>query len=399
MRSFTLHLKSKHAPKLTPEQEENLDAAAAAGPRPRRQDHGSSRARISSGGICATRRPTTFRASAPSPTDDFADTADGPTVLPGAYTVALQYGSTTLRAPLTVRLDPRLHPAAGRPGGAARARKADPRQSIDRLDRAIAAAMDASAKLPPAKRAAANDARLRRWCMLDIHSSEADVMHDTKIREQLAFLLNSLEGAYARPTAAEYATYKDLDALATAGEARLKSSTAQPAPGITVRVRRCVAALQADLVRAMLRVELDEELRIEGHRAVGCDVELDHPALDAVGIELIVPRAVERVREVDAPPVAADLDHLRAAVERRRRIRRMRRAPHDAADVDRADELRMERIAHVVLAHLAGAPARRVEVAVVEREIDVAQQRRHGREALEQIGQLRRDRPAPPESR
>ena len=89
--------------------------------------------------------------------------------------------------------------------------------------------MDASAKLPPAARAAANDA-VAAMVMLDVHSSEADVMHGTKIREQLAFLLNSLEAAYARPTAAEYATFKDLDALATAGEARLKNPTAQAAP-------------------------------------------------------------------------------------------------------------------------------------------------------------------------
>jgi hypothetical protein len=43
-------------------------------------------------------------------------------------------------------------------------------------------------------------------------------------------LLNSLELAYARPTAAQYATFKDLDALATAGEARLKNLTGQSAP-------------------------------------------------------------------------------------------------------------------------------------------------------------------------
>ncbi|MBV9233166.1 MAG: hypothetical protein JO030_03925 [Candidatus Eremiobacteraeota bacterium] len=56
-----------------------------------------------------------------------------------------------------------------------------------------------------------------------MHSSEADVVHPTKIREQLGFLLNSLEGAYQRPTAAEIAAYHDLDALATAGEQRLQA--------------------------------------------------------------------------------------------------------------------------------------------------------------------------------
>jgi hypothetical protein len=49
-------------------------------------------------------------------------------------------------------------------------------------------------------------------------------MHGTRVREQLAFLLNSLENSYAKPTAAEYDTYHDLSALATAGEARLKGT-------------------------------------------------------------------------------------------------------------------------------------------------------------------------------
>jgi hypothetical protein len=36
-------------------------------------------------------------------------------------------------------------------------------------------------------------------------------------------LMNSLEGAYARPTAAEYSAYTDLKALASAGETRLQA--------------------------------------------------------------------------------------------------------------------------------------------------------------------------------
>ena len=46
----------------------------------------------------------------------------------------------------------------------------------------------------------------------------------------------------------------------------------------------------------------------------GLGVELHHPAVEAVVIELRVDRAVERVGEIDALPVAADLHHLRAAV-------------------------------------------------------------------------------------
>ena len=48
----------------------------------------------------------------------------------------------------------------------------------------------------------------------------------------------------------------------------------------------------------------------------GPRVELGHPGADPVGVELIVPRPVQRVGEVDALAVAADLDHLRSARER-----------------------------------------------------------------------------------
>lgn len=156
-------------------------------------------------------------------TDDFPDTADGPTIVPGKYTVVLQYGTAKTQASFDVQLDPRIHPAAGD----LEARLALETQilaSIDTLDRSIAAAMSARAKLSPAGRAQV-DREIAGLVLLDVHSSEADVQHETKVREQLAFLMNSLEGAFQRPTAAEYAAYQDLKALAEAGEQRLRSLT------------------------------------------------------------------------------------------------------------------------------------------------------------------------------
>ncbi len=155
------------------------------------------------------------------PTDDWPDTADGPTIVPGADTVVLQYGSQRLQAPLTVKLDPRVHPAPG-DLEARYALEAELLGAIDRLDRSIAAAMSARGRLPQAQRAQI-DAEIADLILFDVHSSEADVVHPTKVREQLAFLMNSLEGAYAKPTVAEYAAAKDLEALATAGEARLRT--------------------------------------------------------------------------------------------------------------------------------------------------------------------------------
>ena len=50
------------------------------------------------------------------------------------------------------------------------------------------------------------------------------------------------------------------------------------------------------------------------------------------------------------------------------------------------NEFGIERIAYVILSHFAGSPAGRVEVTVVERKVDVAEQRRDRAEALEHIG-------------
>src|SRR3954451_18472679 len=95
-----------------------------------------------------------------------------------------------------------------------------------------------------------------------------------------------------------------------------------------VRVARRVAAGQADLVRA-LAGELDVELRVDLEVAVA--VELDHPAVNALRVELAVPGRVQRGRQVDALPVAAHLAHLRLTSQLA--WPRVRRAPDDAADV------------------------------------------------------------------
>jgi photosystem II stability/assembly factor-like uncharacterized protein len=221
VRSFTLHVKNKHEHKLTPEQEDNLDAAQ------QRQRDVSDLTAVEGGTnvfrwdlrYAPAYDPPTFKLV---PTDDWPDSADGPTVVPGTYTAVLQYGSQTLRAPVVVKLDPRIHPAAG-DLEARLALEMELLGAIDRLDRSIAAALNAHS-LAGAQRSQV-DSAIANMVMLDVHSSEADVMKPTKIREQLAFLLNSLEGAYARPTAAEYAAAKDLEALASAGETQLQQLT------------------------------------------------------------------------------------------------------------------------------------------------------------------------------
>jgi len=71
--------------------------------------------------------------------------------------------------------------------------------------------------------------------------------------------------------------------------------------------------LKANLVRT-LATEVNKELRIQAHPAAWLSVQLHHPAIDAIGIELSIPGRVERVGEVHSPTVAADLHHLRRSV-------------------------------------------------------------------------------------
>ncbi|GBD18863.1 hypothetical protein HRbin27_01363 [bacterium HR27] len=63
----------------------------------------------------------------------------------------------------------------------------------------------------------------------------------------------------------------------------------------------------------------------------------------------------------------------------------MASAPDDAADLEYTGELRFERVGHVVLAQFASAPARHVEEAIVDTEIDVCHERGHGLERLKNV--------------
>src|ERR1700689_5903303 len=87
---------------------------------------------------------------------------------------------------------------------------------------------------------------------------------------------------------------------------------------IAERVRRRISALQPDLMRAIAIFGWQEEVRIGLHPTIRLHVALHHPAFDAGGIELTVPSAVESVGEVDTPPIAAHLNHLRPPVDRPR---------------------------------------------------------------------------------
>jgi photosystem II stability/assembly factor-like uncharacterized protein len=223
IRSFQLHLAPKKETALSEDQLDAMDAAQT-------RAHDLAELTAVKPGMNAFQWDMRYPPAYDPPgysddvTDDFPDAGDGPTTLPGSYTVVLQYGSKRLTAPLTIRMDPRVHPA----DGDLEARLTLEQQilaTINRLDHALATAMHARNRLPTARRAQL-EAEIADLVLLHGSSSEYDVVHPGELREQLGFLLNSLEGAYRRPTAAEYAAYNDLRALATRGEARLQELTA-----------------------------------------------------------------------------------------------------------------------------------------------------------------------------
>ena len=126
---------------------------------------------------------------------------------------------------------------------------------------------------------------------------------------------------------------------------------------------------------------MGEEPLVQAHPPSG-PTSTGHPGADAVGIELVVPGAVQRVGEVDPPPVPAHLDHLRATGEREVRRRGMRRTTHDPAQVPSRPP-RLGGVGDVVLLQLAGSPAGDVEEAVVDGQVDVRDERWHRSERLE----------------
>ena len=224
IRNFTLHLANKHEKKLTRAQRALMDSTAL-------RAHDIAEATAVKPGMNTFQWDMKYPPAYDVPgfrnaeTDDFPDVGDGPTILPGKYQVTLHYGGKSYTQPFTVTLDPRLHPADG-DLEARFALETKIHDSIDQLDRAIDAAMNARAGLPAARRAQVN-AEIAELVMLRMNSSEADVLYADKIRAQLGFLLNSLENAYQKPTAAEYATFDDLRKIATMGEDRLKALTAR----------------------------------------------------------------------------------------------------------------------------------------------------------------------------
>src|SRR5205823_2099653 len=74
--------------------------------------------------------------------------------------------------------------------------------------------------------------------------------------------------------------------------------------------------------------------------------------------------------------VEAELEHLRAALKLA--VAHLRGLAEDAAEPELPGELRLGRVAHVVLPDVAVQPVGEVEPAVVERQYEIGDESRYG---------------------
>ncbi len=166
------------------------------------------------------------------------DSVRGPTVVPGHYTVILDYGGVKSQQSFDVALDPRLDAT---PDALAARLALEQRihSSVDTLDRTINDAMAARDQLKDALKAgrlsesqaqapiAALSGEIDQLVQLDIHSSEGSLLHEQKLRSYLTYLAADIDLAYERPTTAQYAVFDELDAQAKAGEQKLEAAISE----------------------------------------------------------------------------------------------------------------------------------------------------------------------------
>ena len=162
----------------------------------------------------------------------------GPTVLPGRYTVVLDYDGHRSQQTFNVALDPRLHPAPD--DLAARlALELSVRATLDELDRnlnqaialreqlraSVAAGKLGEARAQPLLNALDRD--VAGLIALEIQSNEGAVQHELKVHGQLGRFAAELDMSYSRPTPAMHAVFDQLSQRAQAGEQRLRADIAR----------------------------------------------------------------------------------------------------------------------------------------------------------------------------
>ena len=154
------------------------------------------------------------------------DSLLGPQIVPGNYTITLQYGDAQMSQPLELALDPR---------STATAQDLVARRDLglkihalqDELDRTVNAAIAARAKVGPGAARAQLDAAI--GAVVDVVHAQADegtLLYESRLRDFIAYLNAEVDTGYVRPTTAEYAVFEKLRADAANVEVSLRTAIA-----------------------------------------------------------------------------------------------------------------------------------------------------------------------------
>ncbi|HET7650460.1 MAG TPA: glycosyl hydrolase [Gammaproteobacteria bacterium] len=237
VRSFALHLKVKK-PKLEPTVKDNLmptQLKAMAEEKLTAIQPGMNRFQWN------LRYPDAVEVKgfeAPIAAGGEEDTVDGPEAVPGRYRVVLNYGGQKSEQSFEIALDPRLHPGRGELEKRF-ALEMDIHNALDSLDQTLNQAIDVRDRLSAAmqnhtvsgaqadKALADLNQTIGDLVQLKIQSSEGDLLHTPRLRSHLAYLASDVGLAYQQPTVAQYEVFRELDAKAKAGVARLHNAIAE----------------------------------------------------------------------------------------------------------------------------------------------------------------------------
>jgi photosystem II stability/assembly factor-like uncharacterized protein len=153
------------------------------------------------------------------------DSLIGPQIVPGNYTVTLDYGGAQTSQPLVLTLDPRST-ATAEDLAARRDLGLKIHALQDELDRTVNAAVAVRAKVP-AGSAAASQLDAAIGDVIDLVHPQADegsLLYEARLRNFIAYLNAEVDTGYVRPTAAEYQVFEKLSADAASAEAKLKAA-------------------------------------------------------------------------------------------------------------------------------------------------------------------------------
>ncbi len=175
---------------------------------------------------------------APIAAGGLEDSVEGPVVVPGKYSVVLNYGGQKLQQSFEIALDPRLHPTQ---------QDLESRLNLDlqihadldSLDKSVNQALAARDNLQKAisdrsvsgaqatEALAALNRDIASVAQMAMNSSEGSLLYETKLRDHLAYLAADIDLTYGPPTAAQEAVFRQLDQQAKEAEPKLEVDITQ----------------------------------------------------------------------------------------------------------------------------------------------------------------------------